>query len=562
MSTLSGGRTALEGHRVIHPSMPVAVARAVTSERVPARAGARGGALVRTQILGLGAGTAALVMMLWGLGRPAFWMDEAASQVATQRSWSHVWLMLQGTDAPLVPYYLLLKAQKAVAMHFWPAVAAHPEALLRWPSALAVAVAAWVLASWLRVAASDWVAAGSVSVLLLIEGVSRYGQEARPYALVMMMAIVATAVWWRLMRTSSPAVAVAYAACVALLVCLHALAASVVLAHLVAMVLIRREELFLRSLAGVCGAGTGLLVTCRLTIDAMVQGSGASHYAPLTATTLLRTFLSLFEGTLRPDPRVLIVMGLALVGLTRWNSPRYADVARVATAWALVPALALIPAIALQPNLLKARYVLFVIPGWAILAGLGVATVAETWGRVAALNRATAVLTTAAVSLGLVSVLAFAQWPTLSAIRTPAGHGESVRPVLAQLQSPLYRSLPIAVTSQFAAIELGAYAPEDAARMLNVRYQTDLVDIWPEPVPRPLLKQTLRAVPTLVLLARTGGCAQLPGYLGRYEVTRAVPAPGRWSLYLLRRKPPPAPGAISSAAASQLLPPCSAVSPP
>lgn len=105
------------------------------------------------------------MLMVWGLGRPAVWLDEAASAIAVQRSWSQLWLMRKGTDAPLVPFYVVLKAQKSVVLQILPGAGAHLEVLLRWPSAVAIVVAAWVLVSWLTTSrhCSQSSAASSVS---------------------------------------------------------------------------------------------------------------------------------------------------------------------------------------------------------------------------------------------------------------------------------------------------------------------------------------------------------------------------------------------------------------
>jgi mannosyltransferase len=501
--------------------------------------------LVGRHALGLGAGIAGLLIMFWGLGRPALWLDESASAVATTRTWPNLWLLLQGTDSPLVPYYALLKLQRDLAVQFFPAAGSHLEVLLRWPSAIAIAVACWVLVSWLRSAASASVASCCAAVLLLIEGVSRYGQEARPYGLVLMMAIISTAVWWRLMKTRSPWTAGAYATCVAALVCLHALAALLVLAHLVAALLIRRDELLIRILLTIGGATAGVLVTSPLTIAAVVQGGGATRYQHLTGPNLLNTFASLFGGSAHPDARFLIVAALAAIGLTRWNSRRYADITRVAACWALIPALVIIPAMTLRPNLLLARYVLFVIPGWAILAGLGLGALAEAahWGVAGrsigsgSVRRFVAVVCSGAMALGVVIVLAALQWPTLATVRGPAGHGENVLPVLAKIDRLPYRSLPIIVSAHLGSIEFGAYAPAEAPRVISMRQQTDQKYIWPEVIDRPTIKEELRLLPTIILVTRKAGCDPMPGYLKWYRITDSSFTPGDWSFYVLHQIP-------------------------
>jgi len=520
---------------VAHPARPTAA---------PANSPGPVIGLLTRQGPGFCAANAALLMMLWGLGRPALWLDESASAVATARSWSHLWLLLQGTDAPLVPYYLLLKAQKTLAVQLFPAAGPNQELLLRWPSAVAIAIALWVLVSWLRAIASLTVAGCSGTMLLLMVGVSRYGQEARPYALVLMLSIVTTALWWRMIRTSGPAAAAAYAAAVAALVCLHPLAASLVLAHLIARLLLRpqesRRELLLQILLTISGATAGLLVASPLTFAAVVEGAGASQFPTFSPPHLLDAFTSLLDGSLHPDLRSLAVLLLAGIGLTHWNDRRYGDVTRVAATWAVVPILVLVPAMTMLPNLLLPRYLLFIVPGWAVLAGLGVqaiaAAVQELTGSSPAARRPTGA---AAVTLGTLIAMGVGQWPALVAVRTPAGHGEDVRPALAQLDRRPYRALPIAVTSRYAAIELGAYAPALADRVINVRRQNDQADIWPETVAGPEIKQALLSAPAIVLLARHDRCGPVPGYLTDYRMTPTTFSTSHWSLCLLRRMPEP-----------------------
>ena len=43
------------------------------------------------------------------IGRPAPWIDEAATLLAVRRPWSGLFALVQGADAPLVPYYAVLK---------------------------------------------------------------------------------------------------------------------------------------------------------------------------------------------------------------------------------------------------------------------------------------------------------------------------------------------------------------------------------------------------------------------------------------------------------------------
>jgi mannosyltransferase len=135
---------------------------------------------------------AALVMLalgLWRIGRPEVWRDELASWSAARRSPGQLWAMVHHVDASSGCYYLFL--------HYWMGVFGDAPAVLRLPSALAMAGAAACTArcasAWFGRAAGLW--AGLVFALLPI--VSRYAQEAREYAIGILAAALAG---WLLVR--------------------------------------------------------------------------------------------------------------------------------------------------------------------------------------------------------------------------------------------------------------------------------------------------------------------------------------------------------------------------
>ncbi|WP_091202613.1 glycosyltransferase family 39 protein [Micromonospora narathiwatensis] len=125
-----------------------------------------------------------LVVTLTGIGHAQPWRDELATWSAATRPVGDL-VRLAGTiDAATGPYYLLL--------HGWIALAGTSPAALRLPSALAMAGAAALTARL-----GDRLAgprAGLLAGLLLavLPGTSRYGQEARPYALAALLAAAAT----------------------------------------------------------------------------------------------------------------------------------------------------------------------------------------------------------------------------------------------------------------------------------------------------------------------------------------------------------------------------------
>jgi len=518
---------------------------------------------------------ATLALLGWGVGRPAFWLDEAASVVATERSWPNLWRLLHGPDAPLVPYYAVLKVFTTITGNLVPHLVSNPEVLFRVPSVLAVVLAGGALINWLRPFGPPRLLFGTGAMFLLIGGVSRYGQEARGYAITLLLAVLSTIVWSRLVRDRRPRWMIGYALLVAALAVMQTLAASLVVAHLVAAVVTARPgERRSPVVRTMTGAAAGLLAAVPLALDAIRYGRGATGYPTLTARHFVSEFLRLFTLThnvwLGSGPFLL----LTALGLTQVFRSEYRFLARLSASWALVPPAVLLPAVLVRPNLLIGRYLMFVVPAWAILAGLGIVTVMDravaappAWFRPRTRRRAP----TLAWSIAAIMVVAatVAQLSTLESVRGRAGHGEDIRPALTEADRPAYRQLPIVITSGLKATELEVYDPADDSRVANLATQENQTAVWPSRVSG---KARSRAVRESFILLRRGATGLLPcDQVGKltsdpavatclgvtwlkqpYQVVAAEPGGQDWSFTVLRRvkstadRRPPIPGPVAS----------------
>ena len=461
---------------------------------------------------------AAFAVLVWNVDRPALWLDESASYVASQRGWSQLWELMQANEAPLVPYYALLKMATSAST----GVFSSPEALARWPSAAVSVLAVWALTLWLVRQRQARLAAGTGLVLLSIAGFSRYGQEARPYAFALAAAVASTVLWTRLSRDPRRRWIGLYAVSVALLVTAHLLAVGLLAAHVVTAVVTssrpQRRPAVLRTLAG---ASLGLAAIAPFVVVAAARGKGPPTDQALTPRHLAGIFTNLLsEGR----PGLGLVLALVAVGATRVCSPRYHFIARLAAAWALVPLAATLPVFVLRPNLVIDRYLLYVVPAWAILGGLGIVTVAELVSRVdSRVPRTVSAPLTAALVAGL---LVLAQVDTLRMVRTPSGHGEDVRPALAATHRTGRAHLPIVVSTPRWAVELVPYDSDAAGRLVGVRVQRHLPSIWPSAARRDAREQILRKQSTVLLLMRaplTGRCRWAAKGSAADHVRRCMP---------------------------------------
>ncbi|MFJ5541658.1 glycosyltransferase family 39 protein [Micromonospora chalcea] len=175
-------------------------------------------------------GLLTLVVTLVGIGHAQPWRDELATWSAATRPLSDLARMTRTIDAATGPYYLL--------MHGWTAIAGASPTALRLPSALAMAVAAALTARLGAVLVGR--RAGLLAGLLfaVLPVTSRYGQEARPYALATLLAVLATLLLVEALRRPGRWRWAGYAAAVAALGLLHLLALTLLAAHALVVLLV------------------------------------------------------------------------------------------------------------------------------------------------------------------------------------------------------------------------------------------------------------------------------------------------------------------------------------
>src|SRR6516165_11426228 len=129
---------------------------------------------------------------LYQIGVPMLWRDELATWSASGRSLTQLYAMLHHVDAVLGVYYF--------GLHLWMAVFGDSATAMRLPSVIAMAGAAAIVALIGRRLGGRAAGLASGLVFAVIPSVSRYAQEARPYAFAMFFAALATLMFLRAME--------------------------------------------------------------------------------------------------------------------------------------------------------------------------------------------------------------------------------------------------------------------------------------------------------------------------------------------------------------------------
>ncbi|MFF5180833.1 glycosyltransferase family 39 protein [Micromonospora sp. NPDC000316] len=296
----------------------------------------------------------------WRIGSPEMWHDELVTVDVATRSTRQILGMLVNVDAVHGAYYLF--------MHGWTTVFGTGPAAVRLPSALAMTLAtACVALVGLRLfGRTAGIAAGFV--FALVPTVTRFGQETRSYAFVVLAAAVATLFLLRALERPGWLRWAAYVLAVAGIGLVNVVALTLLLGHGVAVLLHCWRQRRWWSLAWfTLAAGAGAGIAAPVILRGMKQAGRQISWIPDSAPW------TVWQQVLGSTLLAVAVTALAVVGVV--THLRRDAVARAVMA-AVIAALPL-PVILLAStgdiNYFFSKYLLFLVPAWAVLAGAGIA---------------------------------------------------------------------------------------------------------------------------------------------------------------------------------------------
>ncbi len=328
----------------------------------------------------------ALVLSLWHITTPSYWRDEAATIAAIRRPLGDLIAMLGNVDAVHGAYYLMM----------WPIehVLGSGALVLRLPSAVAVAVGATVVAATGRRLISPWAGLAAGLLYAVLPVTSRYGQEARSYAMVMTVAAIASYLLVRVLQ-AEPARRrrwlAAYGASIAALGILNIFGLLLVPAHAVTIAVACRRGLRdpgprRVAIGWLVAAVAGMAVASPLLVFGWLQRGQIAWLGVNTSSSGLNTLFSL-SGSFLVTTTVLAVVAVALVLSTEMSKERRGAawpgrLAELSLPWLIVPPLVLLVVSTVQP-VYTSRYILICIPALALIGGAAVAFYGRLAGAIA-----------------------------------------------------------------------------------------------------------------------------------------------------------------------------------
>jgi mannosyltransferase len=357
---------------------------AVTGQRRTARAGGSGWLPVIPAVV-------TLAVMLYQIQRPSFWRDEGATLVAVHRSLPQMFRMLGYQDAVHGAYYLL--------MWGWVRVFGSGEVALRLPSAVAMAVAAAFITLIGRRLVSPGAGLAGGLVFAALPSVSRYGQEARSYAMMAALATVASYLLIRALAAEPPSQRrwlTGYGVALGGLGLANIFGLLLIPAHLPLLLLTLRSAGRADGSGGPGPAGEarkllwGWLVAvaaaCVVVSPLVVLAWAQRHQEVWIKPVSLKEIGSLagLAGGTRPALvagviTLCAVAASAARGRARLRADWPAPLVALAAPWLLLPAVLLLAGSLLHPSYVF-RYVVFCIPAAALLAGAALAALGRWLG--------------------------------------------------------------------------------------------------------------------------------------------------------------------------------------
>ncbi|HEX3513366.1 MAG TPA: glycosyltransferase family 39 protein [Trebonia sp.] len=338
----------------------------------------------------------ALALGLFEIGVPQLWRDELATWSAASRTLPQLWAMLHNIDAVLGIYYF--------GLHLWMAVFGDSATAMRVPSVLAMAGAAAVVGLIGRRLGGGVAGLASGLIFALIPSVSRYAQEARPYAFATFFAALATLMFLRAMERPNWSRWAIYAVVLGAAGAANLVALVVASGHLIIIL----WDFFQRTVRvggdgtpesgkGLPGGrlapeGSPLLLVKRFCLAVIVggllvsplvieghtqQGWQIGGVATPHVAELIGVSGGLWQELFASVPVAVVVMLLAVASLVAAPDARRRSIALYALAFAIVPVVAVWVISRGPTSYWTFRYMLFTITGWAIGAGLCVSFLAE-----------------------------------------------------------------------------------------------------------------------------------------------------------------------------------------
>lgn len=311
-----------------------------------------------------------VALALYRIGAKSLWVDEGSSVWIASLDWPRFWQVVTQSEANAGLYYFLL--------HLWMELGSS-EGFLRALSLLfAVGTAPVLYALMMRLFARPIVALAACVILVVNAYFVHYAQEARGYALAMLLVSTGSYFFVRMVQGGGRGAALGYALAMSAALYAHFFAFFVILAHVASLPLrgLRRLPYRMLGLAG----GALALLSAPLVLFALTKDVGQVDWLRRPGPDHLLTALRIMTGEASQPQLVYVYGALAVAAVagalvdrfTRSERSEHAWGIGLVLLWGLVPVVGSFIVSQYKP-LFHPRFLIVALPPLASIAALGMA---------------------------------------------------------------------------------------------------------------------------------------------------------------------------------------------
>ncbi|MCI4066909.1 glycosyltransferase family 39 protein [Micromonospora sp. R77] len=327
------------------------------------------------------------VLGVLGAGGPGLRAEELATWERAASPWRDTWPGLRADDVTVGPYHLLVRG--------WAALFGTSDLALRGLSVLAMTVAAALVAALAVRMFTPRTGLLAGLLFALLPTSTRYAQEAQPYAVTLLLAVLATSLLVPAVERPRARRFAAYGAAMLVLGLCHVVVAVLLLAAHGWLVVAFRRRLASRWLIAASVAALPAAALLRL---AAQHGTPIAEGSRPTLTALAATPRELFGAA---------ALGAVLLTLALFSLPLRRSTA-LYTTWAVVPPFVLL-LVAQATPIWQPQWLLCTLPAWATLGAVALSRTRVPWSAAAL------------AAIALIGV------PAQVAVRAPDGHQQATR---------------------------------------------------------------------------------------------------------------------------------------
>jgi mannosyltransferase len=313
----------------------------------------------------------AVILTLLYTGDKSLWLDESISVAIARLDWPTMWQVVSQGEANMGLYYILL--------HFWLNLG-ESEFVIRSLSAIFAVLTVPIIYTLGSRLFNKYIGLIAALVVVVNTFFIRYAQEARSYSLVLFLISLSSLLFVMAIQRSSKRFWTAYVIVSALAVYAHVFAVFALIAQVLSLVLLRRQEIPWKALL-IIGVSIIILIT-PLAYSILTNSThNLDHQTVPNISEIIDVFFRFTESG--PLTAVYLLMGIValIYAIKQWLVTRFSyETWRYALllSWLFIPVVIVFCISQFKP-MFSSLYLIVCLSPLVLLVGIGVYRLPRRW---------------------------------------------------------------------------------------------------------------------------------------------------------------------------------------